>query len=588
MKKKKSFFLVKNSIDEDFFKQYPKYYLGYFCLNHNSNLKNFNSKNVLENHWQSKKEIKKKYNYIRKVSNILQLLLKKNLNWIHKRNENLNYWRIIIFPWVCSYVVTLYDRWQIISKLQKKKNYSFFTHEYTNEKKISEIYDMEDWINKTQSELFNNYLFNKIIREKKIKNIKIKKKKSKKIYFNFEKLILNKYSFFNKILSTISIYFNRILFDNINYNKFLFFKLSLQTFNIPSRSLSFFTSKIFKNFYNFHLRKKIEINLKASSKFEQFLFKELVYLFPKSYLENYQSCINYFKNFLKEKRLIVGSNMIQFNDCFKIFLAESKLKKSRYIYLEHGAGIYSSKDVLFNHFYKVSDKFISGIAQIKKYKKIANLGLDIFFKEKKFIKKKEKILINFHEFRKYIFRIPFTNPPFSEEVKEFRKILLGFEKLENKVKKQLKFRVKETAGLGSKKRFSKIFGANSIENTHSIKYSDSILESKLVICFIPQTSYFECIYRNIPTILIGNRDSFFDTNERKNLLRKLKLNNMYFENISEAIKFLNNNSNNYLLWWQSKKTQIVKNYLLKKYYPVSKGFSYKFKEFLKEEIKSLN
>ena len=44
----------------------------------------------------------------------------------------------------------------------------------------------------------------------------------------------------------------------------------------------------------------------------------------------------------------------------------------------------------------------------------------------------------------------------------------------------------------------------------------------MVVCFIPQTSYIECLYNNIPTILVGNKKSFFDTNKRLKILKGLK------------------------------------------------------------------
>ena len=69
---------------------------------------------------------------------------------------------------------------------------------------------------------------------------------------------------------------------------------------------------------------------------------------------------------------------------------------------------------------------------------------------------------------------------------------------------------------------------NSIENKDSINFSTSREQSKLVICFIPQTSYVECIYNNIPTILVGNKESFFDTSKRLKILKKSKKNNLYF------------------------------------------------------------
>lgn len=95
---------------------------------HNSNLNNFNEKNVLNDHWKSKQKILKKYSYFYRISNKLLTQLTYNLNSIHNRTENKDYWRIIIFPWICSYVITLYDRWEILSNLKKKREIFLFLH----------------------------------------------------------------------------------------------------------------------------------------------------------------------------------------------------------------------------------------------------------------------------------------------------------------------------------------------------------------------------------------------------------------------------------------------------------------------------
>lgn len=363
--------------------------------------------------------------------------------------------------------------------------------------------------------------------------------------------------------------------------------MAIETFNIPSRSLSFISTLSFKNLYDFELRKKINISIKTNSKFKSFLFEEIKHFIPKSYLENYQDCLNFFKMYLKKKRLFIGSTLIEINDCYKIFLAKSKLKKSKYIYIHHGAGIHSSKDLLFNHFYKISDKMTIQSKKINKLKKNFYLGIDIF-EPKKNLKIKEKILINLYDLAKYHWRMPLNNELFSNQVRDFKKFVLSLKKLNIHIKKKIKFRVKGFFGFGTEKRLLKIFGEHTIEKQSLVKYSVSIEESKLVICFIPQTSYFESLHKNIPTILVGGTSYYFDTKQRTLLLKKLQLNNMYFENMTDAVKFINKNENIILSWWQNKSIQILRNLLLEKYYKVStKGYE-NFKKFLKNEISLLN
>ena len=57
-------------------------------------------------------------------------------------------------------------------------------------------------------------------------------------------------------------------------------------------------------------------------------------------------------------------------------------------------------------------------------------------------------------------------------------------------------------GFNSEKRFSDVFGTKKIEKVADMTYKKSILNARLVFCNVPQTSYTESIFYNIPTILL--------------------------------------------------------------------------------------
>ena len=500
-------------------------------------------------------------------------------------------------------MTTLYDRWQIISQLKKRsKNFSFHTFEYISKKNFLEIGDINEWWIKTQSDQFNNQIFHKILKTRRVKKINIIKKKinkfpnyernfiSKKKFFTI-KNILKRFSHFlsDKILNKIGIIFNKIYFDKINFQKIYFLRLCLENLQIPTKNFNLFKISNFNKRYDSEFRDKLRFDLKTSSDFNSFLFNEVKNYLPRSYLENYKIFLKNHRKIFKKKRLFIGSYSIQFDDCFKIFLAESKLNGSRYILAEHGAGIHASRDVIYDHFYKISDKVVCPSRKAIEKKKHTYVGLDIFKKLacEKENNKNSKILVNFHEFSKFIFRTPVTNPPFSEEVENFKTTIKGFKLLNEEIKKNLKFRVKGHHGLNSKQRFARVFGKNSIENIESINYTNSLRESKLVVCFIPQTSYIECLYNNIPTILVGNKKSFFDTNKRLKILKGLKKNNLYFDNMEKAANFINKNWNSIDAWWNSKNLQKFIKEFLKEKYDISENNYSLMKKLIKTELNKI-
>ena len=142
------------------------------------------------------------------------LSLLNYLNKTHNINKNENYWRIIIYPWVCFYVSTIFDRWEIINYLLKnEKKKLFYTYEYNTDKKFDEISNTLDWFYKSQSDEFNDKIFNEIIKFKntgKIKIIKKKIKSLKKNKKNDKKKKLNLFEIIDTLLSKIGIFSNTI------------------------------------------------------------------------------------------------------------------------------------------------------------------------------------------------------------------------------------------------------------------------------------------------------------------------------------------------------------------------------------------
>ena len=589
--KKKKYFLAKTPIEEKLFIKKNKFYLGYFCISKKSKLENFNSQTVITDHWKlnNNQLIKKKY-YFEKISEKILIFLTEYLNKIHNKNKSIDYWRIIITPWIINYITVVYDRWSIISELKKKyKNFYFYTHEFRNEKKISEILNYNSWYLLTQSDQYNNYLFNKIIKYRKIKNVEIKLnnykfKNPKTKKYNFKLYVLN---FYKILVSKISFYFNSIYFDNIYMQKFDFLKLCFKLFQIPIKQTAIFDKILEDKPYNIDLRNRIILKKNYKSNFELFLYNEIKYSIPKSYLENYISYLEYLKNFSKKKRLIIGSTLMLFNDKFKIFLAESKLNRSKYFFYDHGYGFHPKNGLIFKHLVKICDKFITS-QKLLKFKKKLNLHCNFFSEKIKQKGENKKILITYVEHEKYLVRFPIEIVPFCYQVENFKKLIGCLKNLKSEIKEVLKFRVKESNSLNSDLRFANTFGKKRLENAKLITYAKSLDESKLVICFFPQTSYIEPIAKNIPTILIGNKFGIFNHPDFNQILTKLKKFNMYFDDYSLAVKFINSNYSHISKWWNNHKLQKFRRFFLTKFYNNSSSTFNKLKTLLEAETKLLN
>ena len=272
------------------------------------------------------------------------------------------------------------------------------------------------------------------------------------------------YQILDRFICKIGLFLNTIFFDKTNFEKFDFIRLCLKTFQIPIRNFNTFNDLKLDIIYKYKLRNNLNLNLKKPSSFKLFLYTQIKNYLPKSYLEDFKIFIQINKKFIK-KRLFIGSYSGVFFERYKTFLAESKLIGSRYIYSDHGAGIHASNDSMFDHYYKISDKIICPARRLVKKKKHQYVGTRIYKRIKKYNSNKpqQKILVNFHEFYKYIFRTTVTTPPFEGEVKNFKQNIEGFKMINSKFLKNLRFRVKANLGLNSEKRFTKIFEKKALK-----------------------------------------------------------------------------------------------------------------------------
>ena len=197
---------------------------------------------------ERKKRIIKKYNYLKKINIKIFNLLYKKLNKLHNKKEKNIYWKIIIYPWVCYFVAILYDRWETISQFKKYNKNKFKTYEYVEKNKFLEIQDTI-FVQKNQSEIFNNYIFLKILKFRKINNVFIKKKflvRKKNIVRNKG---LNKKNFFFEVFNISLINWTLckwIYFDKFLIQSSIFLKLCFRIMQIPSKNYTTF-SNIFSN-----------------------------------------------------------------------------------------------------------------------------------------------------------------------------------------------------------------------------------------------------------------------------------------------------------------------------------------------------
>ena len=547
--------------------------LGSWCVD---NIYKHNDKKIfffnLSYHWKIKSKRNKDYKYLFKLYNHFLKKLSRELNVCHGLNYSLRAWEIILYKWLWTYLVFVFDRWEQIKKASNNRKLTTKIIVYKSKDFIPYdsyqfptlmIYSLE-WNHWVSSKII---IFLKKIKYKFLRNSSFKRKAfiKKKLYnhnvnylylnniFSSKKLYLQSAYFPKKILIKILIYFKQLRLKKIKY------------FNNNSN-------------YDIRLREKLFF-LNSKDKFANFAFSFMKYNMPKTFIEDFNEILNILNSsdLPKNPKNILTAIDHNYNDLFKIYTAEKIMQGSKLLIMQHG----SAYGIINNNWFekleiRISDKFLTW--GWKGYnKKIIPLFLQKTLGIK--IKKNylcEGILLPVDNFNLQPQSASEGIPKYKEEIDNYIKnistFLLNIDKsiLDKSFLKYLNHsNIKENNyTLDSLKfKFPNIKFGKLPENifTLSKKY-------KLVVETLNSTSFLELLNLNIPVILIYN-DTF--SSIRKSALKEFKMLekvNIIYDSPIKDSKFVNNNYHTIEKWWNNKVLQKNRKIFCNKFAKKSENF----------------
>lgn len=114
-------FLVTTAMEEFWDTSLPIVFMGEWCRRYARRLVWGPLRGeVLAHPWMEEESFLQVSKYIDKLYNILLCSLSSNLNKIHKLNNSIGFWRIIIGPWLRFYITVIYHRYVGIQKAIEK------------------------------------------------------------------------------------------------------------------------------------------------------------------------------------------------------------------------------------------------------------------------------------------------------------------------------------------------------------------------------------------------------------------------------------------------------------------------------------
>lgn len=544
----------------------PVIFLGEWC-------KIFNRKRVwdrfdsqtLSYHWDDRRKFKNDYYRLERLyEEVLLPDVAKNLNQIHGLGEDLQYWRILIGPWLGYFTHILFDRYEVVrSAFNDPKNLDLFKFLEFDLDEITPN-DSADFFSLHITDYWNQYIYQKVIeevfpqsKENHKPNVPIKRVRSisghkQSFFFRCREQVKNLfYSFMSYPISDQESFF---IGDYLPWR--ISFLLQLMLGTIP-RKRRYETLPSYRN--QNVLRSKWATTTSTSSwAFEDFIKKMLPLQIPKVFIEGFTSLQNELlgKKWPSRPKLIFTSNSHVDNDLFKLFSAEKRKSGVPLILSQHG-GFYGIGEFSFleEHETSIADTYLTwGWTKSGKTNllpvgctKLASIRAKTGDQEGNAI----LVLNGMPRYSYYMFSIPQSTQHrlYLEDQWSF------VDSLSENVRKKLTVRFyPQDYGWCQEERWKERFP--TLDYMEKSSDLEKVLHRfRIYISTYNATTYLESFYKNIPTIIYWDPKYWEIRAEAKPYFKLLEKAGIFHSNPRDASKFLVEHWDRIHLWWNQEDVQ---------------------------------
>lgn len=573
--------------------KFNKIFLGNHCNKYDyKNKKIVDLCNISSHHWNNYQSFIDDYNYINSIYIRTLNHLTLALNEFHQLNKSKLFWEILVGPWLIYYCVNIFDRWKLVTSIKYKKN--LFTILNNSLNKSITPYTIEDYKRVINSEIYNHYIFSKILLFKK--DLKVTFINSQKdIYDDLDLLLAKK----KRIKDTINFFLKKIyiiLFGFfIKKQKIAVLRSYLGVFRDLKINFSLlqFPCVYLNESKNYNLnfkknRKNLNIKFKAKNEFEKFLLNEIIYHIPKVFVEkfdNMQSTITE-SSLPKNPKIVYATNFS--SSTFLSFYCANKKEDGSKLFLGQHGGCYGQYDRHWSEDFEISisDRFFTyGWISKRFVNKTIPLGIqkDIKVKKRYDFNKQSKLLLIIRSRSKFINKLD-SSINSNQKFDYIRNCYDFVNNLNSKIKKKTLIRLRDIdLGWAEHPRFKKKFPSLSFENGTS-KIFELMNSSKIVVSTALSTSYLESLAMNIPSIVISNYKSEPMRPEAIKYLNLLIEAKIFHLTPQSAAEHINKYWDNIEEWWFSNKVQNNRKTFCNKYSCLNENFDKKLLKYLKSSV----
>jgi putative transferase (TIGR04331 family) len=292
---------------------------------------------VLQHHWIDEDKLYSDYLYLDGLYEQLLILLAEKLNEVHCVNKKIRYWRILIGPWLATFIQILLDRWLSVENAVSR--FDALTSTVIEIEDDSMVpTDMLHFMKIIQGCEWNHYIYSCILEQ--YPHILCSKKLLSR---SNNKIASKKLGIKRKAFNFVSKFTNRLVKDNDAFlistylPIFDVVKLSLRLGQFPHMWTS---ADPVRAEANSNQREWI-LSMPGSSKFEEFALAMLPKQIPTIFLEGYKQLREQVDQlpWPKRPKVIFTSNALWFDTVTMAYAADKVINGTPLVYGQHG-GVY--------------------------------------------------------------------------------------------------------------------------------------------------------------------------------------------------------------------------------------------------------
>lgn len=513
-------------------------------------------------HWNDRDKLFKDYDYTLNLYEKYLVKITASMNLIHETKNSIEFWRIIIGPWLYYFISISFDRYEMLKAAAES-----YDIEFTELPK----YDKKDWLpndyidfnENFYSDEWNYFLFSEIIKHTKI----VKTKKS--TYELSRKNIRSKnkrFSFFKSLMFFLTKitrnFYKKVVFVEVDIPQKNLYKI---LYKLNSSSFSYYKRIKPKKYpINHDLRSNFFSEKEDENPFENLLSKLIPENIPISYIEGLKEIEEKSKKIFPTKtELIITSNAYFSNEHFKVWAANQKKQNSQLWVMVHGG---HHGTALFNGPGKLTEDLASrfyGWGWAKHNLPSPKLSI---LRQQKITKPENNILFIPYSVSHYSNHI--DSSPISSSFNDCLKMHNSFFKEVNthNLSDKILIRLKSDMVLRNLENEYKLnSGIKNFIYSSDESLSESISKSELVIVAYDSTVFLESLVLNKPTCLFIRKNYWEMSKKSEKFFNDFNDCGILHYNETSLINHIANVKDDYSEWWNSDSVQLSVKRFLKNY-----------------------